>query len=52
VGAACEIGRGFHFTTRVDTRDYEIEGSRLARNTMRAAIGFAYSSGDGPLALW
>jgi len=52
VGATCELGRGLHLTMRVDTRDYEIQGSRLARNTMRATLGLAYTSGDGPLSLW
>lgn len=52
VGASYELGRGLHFTSRIDTRDYEISGSGFARNSFRASIGLAYSGGDGPLALW
>jgi hypothetical protein len=52
VGATCQLGRGMHFTTRIDTRDYEMSGTNFARNTVRATVGLAYSSGDSPLALW
>jgi hypothetical protein len=52
VGATCQLGRGMHLTTRVNTRDYEIHGTGFARNTVSATIGMAYSSGDSPLALW
>jgi len=52
VGASCRLGRGLHFTTRLDSRDYKMFDTRLARNTVRASVGLAYSSGEGPLALW
>ncbi len=52
VGATCQMGHGLYLTTRLDTRDYEIRSTNFARNTIRATIGLAYSSGDAPLTLW
>jgi hypothetical protein len=52
VGATCRLGLNMHFTTRISTRDYEMQGTGFARNTVRATVGLAYSSGDSPLALY
>jgi hypothetical protein len=52
VGASRALAHGLHFTSRLDTRQYEMYGSGFARGTYRIAIGLAYSSGEGPLAIW
>ena len=52
LGATCQLGHGLYLTTRINSRDYEIQGTNFARNSVSAAFGLAYSSGDSPLALW
>lgn len=51
-GLSYELARGLHAVARFDTRDYEIYGSKFARNTVRVTFGLAFSSGEGSLGLW
>ncbi|MCE5308976.1 MAG: hypothetical protein LLG20_15160 [Acidobacteriales bacterium] len=51
-GLAYQLARGLHAVARFDTRDYEIYGSKFARNTLRVTFGLAFSSGEGALGLW
>ena len=51
-GVSYDLGRGIHFTTRLEYRQYEIGQSNFERNQTRVLVGFSFSPGDLPLAFW
>jgi hypothetical protein len=51
-GLTYSLTKALHFVTRYDYRHYEVAQSTLSRNSYRASMGFSFSPGDTPLALW
>jgi len=51
-GLTYNLTRALHFVTRYDYRHYDVGLSSFKRNSYRATMGFAFSPGDVPLALW
>ena len=49
---AYQLGKGVSAVGRFDGRRYAIQGTGLDRTYYRAQLGFAWSPGDYPLALW
>jgi hypothetical protein len=53
VGITRELGKGFHTVLRLDARRYDVASNvAFAHTEYRATLGFAFSPGDRPLALW
>lgn len=51
-GVTRDLKKGFHTVLRLDGRRYDVAGNGFQRNDFRAMLGFAFSPGDVPLALW
>ncbi|MBM3728338.1 MAG: hypothetical protein FJW40_23300 [Acidobacteria bacterium] len=51
-GFTYQLARGAQLTFRADLRQLSAEPSNFSRGGVRIAVGFAYSPGDFPLALW
>ena len=51
-GVTRDLRKGFHTVLRLDARRYEVAGHGFSRNDFRAMLGFTFSPGDVPLALW
>jgi hypothetical protein len=51
-GLTYNLTKALHFVTRYDYRHYEIGQSSFLRDSYRASMGFSFSPGDVPLALW
>jgi hypothetical protein len=51
-GATYTLGAGMHVIARYDYRHFDVQQSILRRDSYRASIGFGFSPGDLPLALW
>ena len=52
LGATREMGKDFHAVVRIDGRRYEVNRTNFKRDAYRVSVGFAWSPGDIPLALW
>ena len=52
VGVTRELRKGFHVVMRMDVRHYAVAGNYFIHNEYRAMLGFTFSPGDVPLALW
>ncbi|HTM49079.1 MAG TPA: hypothetical protein VL285_10375 [Bryobacteraceae bacterium] len=46
------LTRALHFVARYDYRHYQIDDTTFKRNSYVATVGFAFSPGELPLALW
>jgi hypothetical protein len=51
-GVTINLTKALHFVTRYDYRHYELAQSSFLRDSYRASMGFSFSPGDVPLALW
>jgi hypothetical protein len=51
-GATRELGKGFHAVVRFDVLRYDIVSNRFLHTEYRTSVGFTFSPGDVPLALW
>ena len=51
-GLTYNLGKALHFVARYDYRHFELAQSGFLRNSYRASMGFSFSPGDVPLALW
>jgi len=51
-GLTYNLTRALHFVTGYDYRHFDIAETTFKRNTYRATMGFAFSPGEVPLALW
>jgi opacity protein-like surface antigen len=51
-GLTYNLTKALHFVTRYDYRHYDVDQTTFKRNTYRVTMGFAFSPGDVPLALW
>jgi hypothetical protein len=51
-GASYPLRKGLSLTASMEARRYEVAGTSFNRLTYRATVGFAYSPGEFPFALW
>ncbi len=51
-GLTYNLTRSFHFVTHCEYRHYDVGQTTFKRGSYRASMGFAFSPGDVPLALW
>src|SRR5262249_42881791 len=51
-GLSYHLTKAVHFIARYDYRHYEVNQSSFKRGSYRASLGFGFSPGDIPLALW
>jgi len=52
LGATYRVGRDVHLTFRYDYRYYTTQAAIPPQNEQRLSLGFGYSPGDRPLAIW
>jgi len=52
IGVTRALGKSMHLVGRLDTRHYDVAGQTFLHNGFRATVGFSWSPGDIPLALW
>jgi hypothetical protein len=51
-GATVKLTGALHFISRYDFRHYDLDQTTFRRNSYRVSLGFGFSPGDIPLALW
>jgi hypothetical protein len=51
-GFSTRLGRAVSMIGRIDGRRYSIHGTALSRTYYRATLGFGFTPGDIPLAIW
>jgi hypothetical protein len=51
-GVTRDLKKGMHAVLRLDERRYIVGGNGFNRSDLRVMLGFTFSPGDVPLALW
>jgi hypothetical protein len=51
-GVTYKVGRDVHMETRYDYRHYTTQNAGYQKDSQRISVGFAFSPGETPLAIW